>query len=63
MTYQALQTMTSDNSFNQEQVSMSDYAEAMRYAEEHPFGSEEGELAYDPDGARAFEQIAKPRSI
>lgn len=62
MTYQALQTMTSDNSFSQEQPSMSDYAEALRYAEGHPYGSEEGELAYDPDGARAFEQITKPKS-
>jgi hypothetical protein len=62
MTYQALQTMTSENSFSSEQVSMSDFAEAVRYAENHPYGSEEGELAYDPDGARAFEQIAKPRS-
>jgi len=52
MTYQVLtQSMISENS---EAPSMSDYAEAQRWAEAHQALVGLGEEAYDPDGQAAL---------
>lgn len=57
MEFQALETMNSATGFNQTVYGMSDVEEALRYQEAHGLTLGIGEESYDPDGARAAEQL------